>query len=236
MPNMDEKEPDGFRQRVRDAIQGVGMTELSSITGIPVSTLNKYVAMTSAPSATNAGKISRAANMSLDSLVTGVDFVGQIDGKTLLLQAKSNPDIVRLPRFEVSASAGAGLIAIDQMPAGEVGFERKLIHRLGGSPEHCYLIEARGDSMWPTIADGATLIADASQRDVDDGRIYHFNVNDRVLVKRARWHSDRLFLTSDNLAAGYQDESFSADRVHELYVGGRIIFVGQAPLPPLSRV
>ncbi len=86
--------------------------------------------------------------------------------------------------------------------------------------------------MWPTIPDGALLIVDASKTDVDDGRIYHFNVMDKVLVKRARWSMDgKLHLTSDNHAAGYPPEVFTADRVHELSVGGRVMFTGHAPMP-----
>jgi len=146
-------------------------------------------------------------------------------------------DLVMLPMYDVQASLGNGLIAMDDLPSSEVGFQRQFLYNIGGSPDHCYLLEARGDSMWPTIPDGAILIADRSQTEVDDGRIYHFNVNERVVVKRARWRMDgRLYLTSDNVAAGYQDESFAVDRVDDLVVGGRIIFVGHAPLPMMSRL
>jgi phage repressor protein C with HTH and peptisase S24 domain len=118
------------------------------------------------------------------------------------------------------------------MPVGEVAFARDFLRNLGANPEYCYILEARGDSMWPTIPDGALLIADASKTEVDDGRIYHFNVMDRVLVKRARWSMDgKLHLTSDNVAAGYPSEEFTADRIDELRVGGRIMFTGHAPMP-----
>lgn len=139
---------------------------------------------------------------------------------------------VRLPQFDVRASAGRGLVAVNQMPVGEVAFARDFLRNLGANPDYCYVLEARGDSMWPTIPDGALLIADASKTEVEDGRIYHFNVMDKVLVKRARWSMDgRLHLTSDNQAAGYAPEVFTADRVHELNVGGRIMFTGHAPMP-----
>ncbi|MCY1668060.1 S24 family peptidase [Rhizobium sp. SL86] len=141
-------------------------------------------------------------------------------------------ELVYLPTFDARASAGNGLVASSEAPVGEMAFARNFLRNLGANPDFCYVLEARGDSMHPTIPDGAMLIGDASQVIVDDGRIYHFNVNERVLVKRARWRLDgRLYLTSDNAAAGYPDESFDADRVSELYVGGRIVFVGHAPLP-----
>lgn len=146
--------------------------------------------------------------------------------------ALSQDEFVRVPMFDVKASMGHGRLAVSQMPVGEVAFTVDFLRRLGANPQFCYLLEARGDSMWPTVPDGAMLIADASQTEVDDGRIYHFDVNERVLVKRARWRMDgRLHLTSDNIAAGYPDESFAADRVDDLIVRGRIVFVGHAPLP-----
>jgi phage repressor protein C with HTH and peptisase S24 domain len=85
--------------------------------------------------------------------------------------------VVRLPRFDAQASAGRGLVPVGEMPVGEVAFARDFLRNLGANPDSCYLLEARGDSMWPTIPDGALLIADASKTEVDDGRIYHFKVS-----------------------------------------------------------
>jgi phage repressor protein C with HTH and peptisase S24 domain len=148
------------------------------------------------------------------------------------LPVVTNDNVVRLPRFDARASAGRGLVPVNEMPIGEVAFARDFLRNLGANPDYCYIVEARGDSMYPTIPDGALLIADASKTEVDDGRIYHFNVMDRALVKRARWSMDgRLFLTSDNQAAGYPAEEFTADRIDELRVGGRIMFTGHAPMP-----
>jgi phage repressor protein C with HTH and peptisase S24 domain/DNA-binding XRE family transcriptional regulator len=147
-------------------------------------------------------------------------------------EAESKSDMVLLPRYEVSASAGNGLIPINQMPIGDVAFGRSLLRKLGGNPDHCYALEARGDSMWPTISDGDLLIADKSQQNIEDGRIYHFNAGNRVLVKRARWQLDgSLRLVSDNAAAGYKDEVYGPDKADDLRAGGRIIFAGGAPLP-----
>lgn len=170
----------------------------------------------------------------------GVDLVWLLTGEGST-KAVSNSDvvaltgagdIVRLPRFDARASAGNGIVAVDQMPDGEIAFARGFLRNLGANPDYCYILEARGDSMWPTIPDGALLIVDASKTEVDDGRIYHFNVMDKVLVKRARWSMDgKLHLTSDNQAAGYPPEVFTVDRVHELNVGGRVMFTGHAPMP-----
>ena len=154
------------------------------------------------------------------------------DGPPEVAASALSESVIMLPKFEVEASAGGGRIAVSDLPIGEVAFGRGLLRRLGGNPYFCYIIEASGDSMWPTISDGSLLIADSSQQTVDDGRIYHFNAGSRVLVKRARWQMDgSLLLVSDNAAAGYPPEVFGPDNADEIRAGGRIIFVGGQPLP-----
>ena len=229
MENLAEEE--ALKGRVADAIAKIGAKAVSKKTGIPLGTLNKYLARTSGASFYNVVKIAQATETDLAELTGAISKYGT-RAKAEKGALATNDNIVRLPRFEARASAGNGLVAVNQMPVGDVAFAREFLRNLGANPEYCYILEARGDSMWPTIPDGALLIADASKTQVDDGRIYHFNVTDKVLVKRARWAMDgKLYLTSDNQAAGYQPEVFTADRVHELSVGGRIMFTGHAPMP-----
>ncbi|MBD8650844.1 helix-turn-helix domain-containing protein [Rhizobium sp. CFBP 13726] len=215
--------------RIREAAGFIGgLDKLEpALTGVSRRTLSDYVAAKSEPKASTLIEIARATGVSVGWLM-GEEEEIVATGNLLL----DHENIVRLPRFDARASAGRGLVPVNEMPIGEVAFGRDFLRNLGANPEYCYIVEARGDSMWPTIPDGALLIADASKTEVDDGRIYHFNVMDRALVKRARWSMDgKLYLTSDNIAAGYPSEEFTADRIDELRVGGRIMFTGHAPMP-----
>lgn len=215
--------------RIREAANFIGgLDKLEpALTGVSRRTLSDYVAEKSEPKASTLVEIALATGVSVAWLV-GQDE----DSASSRNLPEEREEIVRLPRFDARASAGRGLVPVNEMPIGEVAFGRDFLRNLGANPEYCYIVEARGDSMWPTIPDGALLIADASKTEVDDGRIYHFNVMDRALVKRARWSMDgKLYLTSDNIAAGYPTEEFTADRIDELRVGGRIMFTGHAPMP-----
>jgi len=227
----DLEEDQAIRDRLSAAIAKTGAKQVADLTGIPLGTLNKYVAKSSGASFANVVKIAEATGTDLSSLAGSNSKFGMRSARVEGPSSTRN-DIVRLPRFDARASAGRGLVPVNEMPIGEVAFGRDFLRNLGANPEYCYILEARGDSMWPTIPDGALLIADASKTEVDDGRIYHFNVMDRALVKRARWSLDgKLYLTSDNIAAGYPSEEFTADRIDELRVGGRIMFTGHAPMP-----
>lgn len=217
--------------RIREAAALIGGLDKleAELSGVSRRTLSDYVSGKSEPKASTIIEIAQATGVSVAWLM-GEDDRGDASSKNL--PAEVNETIVRLPRFDARASAGRGLVPVNEMPVGEVAFARDFLRNLGANPDYCYILEARGDSMWPTIPDGALLIADASKTEVDDGRIYHFNVMDRALVKRARWSLDgKLYLTSDNIAAGYPSEEFTADRIDELRVGGRIMFTGHAPMP-----
>lgn len=216
-----------FNERLKQLQGSMRDAEFSRKVGVKVQTLKMYE-NGSSPSVEIAGKIADACEVSLDWLTGRSDQRNNSE----IIPTSYDANVVRLPRFDAKASAGRGLVPVTEMPVGEVAFARDFLRNLGANPDYCYIVEARGDSMWPTIPDGALLIADASKTEVDDGRIYHFNVMDRALVKRARWSMDgRLFLTSDNQAAGYPTEEFTADRIDELRVGGRIMFTGHAPMP-----
>lgn len=144
--------------------------------------------------------------------------------------AVTERDFVLMPQYDVRASAGNGLIAVNQMPTSETAFERRFLRDLGGAPDHCFLMWSTGDSMLPAIPDNSLMIVDSSQTTVDHGRIYVFSVANAVLVKRANWRMDgRLDLISDNIAGKYPVETFDANRVEDLVVVGRVIFVGHPP-------
>jgi len=150
-----------------------------------------------------------------------------LDDNRALPAKLQKADFVNLPQYDVRASAGRGLIPINEMPVSQTAFERSFLRSLGGAPDFCFMMWSTGDSMFPTIPDNALLIVDSSQTIVDHGRIYVFSVGSAVLVKRAKWRMDgRLELASDNVEGNYPSETFDADRVEDLVVVGRVIFIG----------
>ncbi|MBX8799264.1 helix-turn-helix transcriptional regulator [Ochrobactrum sp. MR28] len=61
-----------IRERIRDAIQtNGGASFVAKKTGIPIGTLNKYVAMSSTASFTNAAKIAAVIGVSLEEIAFG---------------------------------------------------------------------------------------------------------------------------------------------------------------------
>lgn len=160
-------------------------------------------------------------------LTHALEHVEEEGEKKALPETLQKADFVNLPQYDVRASAGRGLIPINEMPVSQTAFERNFLRSLGGAPDFCFMMWSTGDSMFPTIHDNALLIVDSSQTLVDHGRIYVFAVGNAVLVKRAKWRMDgKLELASDNVDGHYPVEIFDADRVEDLVVVGRVIFIG----------
>jgi len=226
-----------LRQNISSALATCGgIKEFVYRTGIPRGTLEKYIAETSTPSFFNAVKIASALGVSLDVLAGSDSRFGvapTMDTPELPAQIMdfNQPDFITLPVYnDVHASAGPGTVPASEQADGVVAFARRFLVNQGAKPDHCSVIWARGTSMKPTIPDGALLVVDHSQRSVEHGCIYVFNVSDRLLVKRARWRLDgRLELVSDNTDEGYPVETFGADSADQLRVVGRVVYFGRTP-------
>ncbi len=138
-----------------------------------------------------------------------------------------NPELARLPRYDVSLAAGAGAWnearrKIEDMPF-TAGFMRSQLRR--GSPAGLSVLECRGDSMAPTIQDRALIVVDESDtRLIDD--VFAFVMDDVARIKRFRRLTGGLQIISDNPA--YPPEELRDAQLKKLQIIGRAIWVGQA--------
>jgi len=97
-----------LRERISAVIQENGKSKkIAELTGIPVGTLNKYVARTSTPSAINAVKIARAVKLQLEDILQSEISKYGID--------EADDQLISIPVYDITASAGFG----DVVPAHE---------------------------------------------------------------------------------------------------------------------
>lgn len=86
------------------------------------------------------------------------------------------------------------------------------------------ILEVKGDSMEPTIADGDLVIVDQAQRAPDDG-IMAFILDDTAYIKRMRRFFDGIDIISDNKKM-YPPIQLGRDRFDELHIIGRVRWCG----------
>lgn len=132
---------------------------------------------------------------------------------------------VPVPRLDVAASAGPGTFAGDEPTRSHLAFDSAWLRRLAPDARQLSMIEVRGDSMAPTLADGDEILVDcgdAAQR-LRDG-IYVLRMDDALLVKRLSLNPAGvgISISSDNPAY----PSWPACDPSEVDIVGRVIWAG----------
>lgn len=112
--------------------------------------------------------------------------------------------LILVPRLEVGAAAGHGVVNELETPQACIGFEPFLLRQITSAPaEMLSIIQVRGDSMSPTLSDGEDIMVDRSPSAVrlSDG-VYVLRRDDLLSVKRIAVHpgTRQLTISSDNSA------------------------------------
>jgi phage repressor protein C with HTH and peptisase S24 domain len=134
-------------------------------------------------------------------------------------------ELVPVPRLAVGASAGAGALGGDERPRSHIAFDPKWLRRLSaGDPKRLSIIEAEGDSMLPTLADGDEILVAAGDERVRDG-VYVLRMEEALVVKRIAVNpaSGRLSVSSDNDAYPSWPDCDPAS----IRVVGRVVWAGR---------
>ena len=142
-------------------------------------------------------------------------------------QPRSAEGLIAIPRFDIQASAGPGSFAGGERPIAHLGFDERFLKQLcSARPSDLSVIRVRGDSMFPTLADGDDIMVDRSLAGtkVQDG-IYVLRRDDTLAVKRIAVHpgSKKLTISSDNPAYPTWPECDP----HDVDVVGRVVWAGR---------
>lgn len=130
---------------------------------------------------------------------------------------------IHIPLRDVYASAGPGAEVFDEAPKDFLSFSRHFVEAWGRSHTHVEAIRVIGDSMEPTIMNGAIVLIDRADRTLVEGRIYAFRTPDGLRLKRFQRAIDgAVLLVSDNDI--YAPERIAAEDMNELRVAGRVFW------------
>lgn len=139
-------------------------------------------------------------------------LIAEKTGQSLLWLATGQRDVneaVLIPLRDVQASAGAGTEVGDEVSRDYLVFSRSSVTNWGRSTALVEAIRARGDSMEPTIQDGAIVLIDRAETTLTEGRIFAFRTPDGLRLKRFQRAIDgTVMLVSDNR------ELYTAERIN----------------------
>ena len=87
---------------------------------------------------------------------------------------------------QFAAAAGGGAEAFEERVVGILAFSRQWMDRHALRPGNCAVIDVRGESMEPTLWDGASILFNRSQDEWRPGDIFVIRIPDQgLVVKRA---------------------------------------------------
>ncbi|MBF0462674.1 MAG: helix-turn-helix transcriptional regulator [Magnetococcales bacterium] len=132
-----------------------------------------------------------------------------------------------IPRFRAEASMGSGVEchAEDEI-IGHLAFKNVWLQKRRLNPKFLTIVDAVGDSMYPTINDGDVLLVDLRQKEPIDNRIFVIRMNQQLYAKRLQCRpGSKLVVHSDNP----HSPAFDVDSAENdgLDIIGRVVWAGK---------
>ena len=148
------------------------------------------------------------------------DFARFAAGETSRAPDSVRRDVIKLPYMEVVASAGRGVYAGEEYNRQFMSVSVGKVSSNLPSAKTSQIVAIKGDSMEPTLRDGAFVVIDTAQTELVDGKIFVVCVNDELFIKRLFRDpiKKKVILKSDNP----NHPSWEADE-NDLRICGRLV-------------
>ena len=223
----------GIGKRIESAAaMAGGVPSLAEKTGIAKTTIYGWIKGPGEPRASDLESIANCLELSLDWLIMGTGAPERSQGgksdqaNQTIAQFAAN--LVTIPRYAIHASAGGGAVVLSEEVEDYFTVSRDWLGRYLPKGAKAGIIEARGDSMEPTIADGDILLLDfsISSSVVNDGGVFVISVDGVLLVKRLQVTIDgHILIRSDNDL--YEQEKVTREFADErITVHAKVVWSG----------
>lgn len=214
-----------IKERLVQLKKGRTNRQLADDWGVPLSTLTGYINRGSTPPVDTAFSIATKEGVSIEWLVTGE---APIDMKK---SSSTHELVLEKPKYNVVASAGGGSFIDTEVPIEYYPFTHRFLKRRRLLHADLCVIEARGESMEPTIEDGDELLLklmhEPSSKALEG--VYVVNIDNQLRVKRLEFDviRDGYRIISDNKL--YPEEFIDRDALDRMKVIGEVALVMGAP-------
>lgn len=196
--------------------------EAAEIVGRSTDAVGNWVSGKTVPAFDVLARMAHVKKVSLEWLASGKGamLVGE------LVPAGTVADFSYIPRYAVRAGAGSGQLVESENLLGFLAFRTDWIRtRLRRNPTNLAVLEAYGDSMHPTIADGDIMLVDLSEERVRGPAIYVILAGNEAIVKRIELTLEGwLVVKSDNPA--YETRTLKGEQADDFRCIGKVIWSG----------
>ena len=201
-----------------------GATHAAEICGVSRNTLYSWSKSDGKMPLSAALKLAVEAHVTLDWVAVGWDRRPDLPKiEAAPVAPEEALDLAKIPVLSVAAAAGPGVANGEAMVEDHILMPRAQLRRIGVAPQNAHYIRVLGDSMEPTIADGAIVLIDARQRSFKAEAIYAISLDGDVRLKRlSRALDGAIMVLSDN--PRYPAERLSATDAEALKIEGRVVW------------
>lgn len=142
-----------------------------------------------------------------------------------LVTTIASEDFTPITVHTAEASAGPGLLNPEEDRIGTLAFKRTWLTQIGLNPSKASILRVKGDSMEPTVKDGAIVLIDEQKTKPEKNHIYAFIEDGELRVKRLDVIEGKvLTISSDN--KDYQPEVRINSDMNKLRILGRVVWTG----------
>jgi phage repressor protein C with HTH and peptisase S24 domain len=205
-------------KRLDEAMKFAEITSQSALaraSDVPQPTINRILKGVGkkGPEAHTLVQLARACNVNFDWLHEGKGPMARdrVGGESNSLRAvtvsESEADFIRVPLVTAVQLHGGqpGFVADeDQIESAELIVSRRWIDEKRLNADQLYAIKVTGDSMYPTIKRGNTVVINAGDRKPVDGEYFAVHSEGSPLIKRLERDGGIWYLASDNPAPKYR--------------------------------
>ena len=183
--------------RAKEALKVQSDKDLAAALGMATTTIAGYKTRGGALPLEQCVKVSDLSGVDLNWLITGKGIA--TNGQSTI----SQDDFVKIPCFDIEASAGNGSTFDLENIIDEVMFSRVWMHAQGLFQKDLVCIQVKGDSMSGLLEDGDTVLVNTARKHGDG--VFVIRIGEHVRIKRLQWLSDgHVKLISENPA--YENE------------------------------
>ena len=162
-----------------------GQSKAAEVCGVNRTTLYSWAKSEGKMPLSAALKLAEAAGVTLDWVAVGWDRRPDLPKiEAAPVEPEEALDLAKIPVLSVAAAAGPGVANGEAMVEDHILMPRAQLRRIGVAPQNAHYIRVLGDSMEPTIADGAIVLIDARQRRFKAEAIYAISLDGDVRLKR----------------------------------------------------
>ena len=115
-----------------------------------------------------------------------------------LLDSVVDDEFVKVRKLDVRLAAGHGAEVFEGEEETTIAFRRDFIYKSGVNAYAAVAVYVAGESMLPTIPDGAIVLIDRSNTIIYNGKIYGLRYDGRLYIKRLLRENGKLLARSDN--------------------------------------